>query len=375
MAKAEVLFITARTTKYNYESSLIARFDYALEQFNLRRFFSSGQIIPIKLHLGSRGATPIIRPIYIKKVIDKLKMIGVKPFVTDSARINAYDYLMVANYEGYNQSTFSVPVVIADGIYGMDSVTVEAGEILGRVQVPSAIYDAPAMVVMSHCKGHVGAGFGGAIKNIAMGGVSLKSRTGNWESCRGKAHFLLETKVFWDKNKCTQCLTCVNICPLENAISFIENNIIINDTKCWRCGRCIRVCPSGALYTPGDDQLFQKALAEQALAVLSTFDKGKIVYINILLDILPECDCMDTADVPVVQDIGILISDDPVAIDWASLDLINKQKPLPASQAEGITLLPDKDIFSVLHQKNSRGHMEFLANKGGGNKEYILKKF
>jgi uncharacterized Fe-S center protein len=108
------------------------------------------------------------------------------------------------------------PVILADGLFGCDSIEVEAGPVLGSVQVASAIYDAPAMIVVSHCKGHVGAGYGGAIKNLAMGGVAGRYRSGDWKQARGHLHAASEeSSIFRDPELCTICLQCLHVCPTE----------------------------------------------------------------------------------------------------------------------------------------------------------------
>ena len=369
--KAKVYFISARTFRYGYKDSLAGKFENFLTQFPLNKFVGKNEVVPIKMHLGSYGSVIPIPPAYVNIVVKIVKQIPAKPFVTDSARIKAYDYLEVARRNGYDYSTLGAPVIIADGIYGLDTIEVKAGRLLKKVSLASAIYDAKSMIVLTHFKGHIQAGIGGAIKNLAMGGISGKPRDGTWEMGRGKAHFLVGSEVLWDEEKCIHCLTCVDICPVD-AVSEIDGKIVIDHKKCWRCGRCISACPSGALFTEKDDALFQEALAEQAAAVVSTFPKNKILYINFLLHIQPECDCMDAMDVPIVQDIGILISDDPVAIDTASLDLVNKEKPLPNSRATDISIPSGMGYFEAIHRKKPRLHIEFAEKMGLGTMNYEI---
>ncbi|MCX7792841.1 MAG: DUF362 domain-containing protein [Thermodesulfovibrionales bacterium] len=368
---ANVYFASARVKKWKYSESLPGKLERLLKEINLNNYFEKGEWVAIKTHFGSDGAHRIVRPVFLRKVVEGLKSIGAKPFITDTVRIKGLDYLEVANQNGINHLSCGAPVVLADGLYGNDNIMVKAGEILGEIAVASVIYDVPAMVVCSHFKGHINAGFGGAIKNLAMGAVSGAHRHCGWKCGRGAMHTIGEGMLIWDKEKCELCLQCEEICPLE-CIEFKEGEFSYDDERCWRCGRCTRVCPEGALMLPGDDELFMRSLAEAAMAVLSTFKPGKVIYINFLTEIQPECDCMPAAEVPVIQDQGILISDDIVAIEQASLDLITGKAPLPQSLAEDMGIKPGDDILLGLHKKPYILQIEEAERLGLGTRKYNL---
>lgn len=350
MNKSIVYFASSRVKKWKYEDSMPGKLDRLLKKINLSIYFEKKEWVAIKTHFGSEGAHRIVRPVFIRKIVDELNAIGAKPFVTDTVRIKGLDYLEVANQNGINHLSVGAPVVLADGLYGNDNILVKAGPILGEIAVASVIHDVTAMVVCSHIKGHINAGYGGAIKNIAMGAVSGSHRHCGWKCGRGSMHAIGEGELIWDEEKCAFCYQCVEICPLE-CINIKDNKLTYKDEKCWRCGRCTRVCPEGALTMPGDDDLFMKSLAEAAKAVLSTFKPKKVIYINFLTEIQPECDCMPAADVPVIQDIGILASDDIVAIEKASTDMLLKETPLPHSLAQDAGIKKGDDILYELHKK------------------------
>lgn len=368
---ADVYFAPARVKKWKYSESLPGKLERLLKEIDLTRYFEKEEWVAIKTHFGSEGAHRIVRPVFLRKVVEALRSIGAKPFITDTVRIKGLDYLEVANQNGINHLSCGAPVVLADGLYGNDNIMVRAGEILGEIAVASVIYDVPAMVVCSHFKGHINAGFGGAIKNLAMGGVSGSHRHCGWKCGRGAMHTIGEGMLVWDKEKCALCLQCEEICPLD-CIEFKEGEFTYNDERCWRCGRCTRVCPEGALVLPGDDELFMRSLAEAAMAVLSTFKPGKVLYINFLTEIQPECDCMPAAEVPVVQDQGILISDDIVAIEQASLDLITGKTPLPESLAEEMGIKKSDDILMALHNKPYILQIVEAERLGLGTRRYRL---
>lgn len=175
----------------------------------------------------------------------------------------------------------------------------------------------------------------------------------------------------WDESLCTFCGICANNCP-QDAIEVKPDSFLVDEKSCWRCGRCVRVCPEGALTVPISMENFQVSLAEAAKAVLSTFGPAKVFYINFLMDIQPECDCMAVSDTPVVQDQGILLGDDVVAIDKASLDLIGKARPLPQSKAEQMEVEEGSDVLSLIHRKDAKIQIEAAEKMGLGKTDYQL---
>ncbi|MGA2735326.1 MAG: DUF362 domain-containing protein [Syntrophobacteraceae bacterium] len=367
--KPKVYQISPLSRTFAYESGLMGKFENFLKDFDFSSFIPKDEVVPLKMHLGNQGAFRTIRPQFVKLVADAVKRVPAKPFVTDSVRVPGYEYLEVAKDAGYTHLTLNAPVVLADGIFGNDSIKVYAGDLLGEMSVASAIHDAKSMVVLTHVKGHIQAVLGGALKNISMGGVSQAPRGGDWHQGRGKMHFLMGDLMQWDETKCILCLDCMNVCPAE-CITFPDDTYTVNKEKCWRCGRCSRVCPVEAIIVPITHELFMRAVAEGAKAVLSTFEPHRIVYVNFLLEMQPECDCMPLADPPVAQDQGILISDDPVAIDTATLDILSRVKPLPDSRASDITPKEGWDVFSLLHKKDGRLQIKEAEAMGLGTNDY-----
>ncbi len=366
---SKVFFVPARTRKWKYSESMPGKLERLLEAFSLSTVFEKDEWVAIKTHFGSQGAHRVVRPVFLRKVVDAVKAAGAKPFVTDTVRIRGLEYLEVANSNGINHLSVGAPVILADGLFGNDNIIVPAGEILGKVAVASVIHDVTAMVVCSHVKGHINAGYAGAIKNMAMGGVSSAHRECGWRCGRGAMHTIGEGELTWNGTLCDSCMQCVEICPLE-LITFEDGRLSWDEENCWRCGRCVRCCPSKAIYLPGDDETFMKSLAEAASAVLGTFRPGKVVYINFLTEVQPECDCMPAADVPVVQDAGILLSRDIVAVEQASVDILLKQQPLPSSMAEDLD--GEADIFRKLHDKPYELQLTEAERLGLGTREYEL---
>ncbi|MEW6110023.1 MAG: DUF362 domain-containing protein [Nitrospirota bacterium] len=368
---AKVYFASARARKWKYDDSMPGKLERLLKEIGLMNYFSPDEWVAVKTHFGSEGAHRIVRPVFLRKVVDALKRIGARPFVTDTVRIKGLDYLEVANQNGINHLTVGSPVVLADGLYGNDNLMVKAGEILGEIAIASVIYDVPAMVVCSHVKGHINSGYAGAVKNLAMGGVSGYHRTCGWRCGRGSMHTIGEGELVWDSDRCELCYQCSEICPLD-AIQFKNEELVWNGDICWRCGRCERVCQSESLSLPGDDERFMRSLAEAAKAVMSTFESKKIIFINFLTEIQPECDCMPAADVPIIQDIGILISEDIVSVEQASIDMLNESVPLPRSLAHDKKIADGDDILMKLHHKPYMIQIEEAERLGLGSRKYEI---
>jgi uncharacterized Fe-S center protein len=370
---SSVYFAPARARRWDYSASQVAGLERLVERIDLGGRIAEGEYVAIKTHLGSWGAHRIVRPRFLRILADAVKAASGKPFVCDTVRIEGWDYLEVANQNGINPQSVGCPVILADGLFGCDSIEVKAGPVLESVRVASAIHDAPAMIVVSHCKGHIEAGYGGAIKNLAMGGVAGRHRSGDWKQARGHLHAASgESSVIRDPELCTLCLQCLHVCPTE-AIYEEGDGLVVDDDKCWRCGRCERVCPEGAIQLEkrGEDE-FQMALAEGTQAVLSTFEPGKVLFFNFVLEVQPECDCMPMADTPVVQDQGILASMDVVAVEQAALDLINGGVPLPDSLAADRGLQAGQRILAEALGVDGQVHVDAAAQIGLGSRAYEL---
>ena len=368
---SNVYFSTARTLRWDYNHSGPGKLEALLQKMNFAERFTEDEWVAIKTHWGSHGAFRIVPPVMIRKVVEAVQETGAKPFVTDTVRIMGLDYIEVANQNGLNHLSCGAPVVLADGLFGKDSVLVKAGPLLGDIAVASTIHDVPAMIVCSHTKGHINSGYAGALKNLAMGCVSSRHRNHGWKKGRGAMHCHGEANLQWNQEVCTFCEQCKSICPL-NAIDFKEGVFVVDQNTCWHCGRCSRVCQEGALTLPQDDVTFQKSLAEAAAAVLSTFKKGKVIYVNFLYEIQPECDCMPVADVPVIQDQGIMISEDIVAIEQASLDMLKTAPPLPQSAADNANIKPGDDVMFKLNPRPMQIQIDEAEKLGLGTKKYTL---
>lgn len=366
---AALRFVNARSQGNfaSYEISLPAKLERMLEEQNLSSMINEGDYVAIKTHFGSRGGHRIIRPIFMKRIVDAVKKAGGRPFVTDTTRIPGIEYLEAASQNGINEATLGCPVIMADGLFGKDSAMVKAGT-MDEIGIASAIYDAPVMIVATHCKGHIGAGFGGAIKNISMGCVSGSVR-GEGKN-RGRIHAMENERVEWNSKECILCQECVKSCD-HGAIQLYEQTIIIDHNECQKCGRCTRVCPEHALILETSEKRFHHGMADVTKAVLNTFEEGKILYLNFILEVMPHCDCHQHSDVPIINDQGILMGTDPLAIDLASMDIIENAELCPDSAGEGHESGPG--LFKRITKRNADFYLERCAEAGVGSREWVIE--
>ncbi|RJX15183.1 DUF362 domain-containing protein [Candidatus Bathyarchaeota archaeon] len=285
----------------------------SLENFNLEPF--KGKVVAVKLHMGERGNRSHVHPSYLSSLVKILKDAGCEPFLTDTTtlyvgpRDTGLGYLKVSAENGFNQIGIGAPVIIADGLYGTDVVEISfKGSRLEDASVGKALYDAEGIVVVSHVKGHALTGLAGAIKNIAMGFGSKKFKK--------FMHSLLKPKLLYPE-KCSGCGTCVRVCGFK-AITLVSGKPQIDYEKCVGCGACSR-CPTGALVFPEElIENFNVRLGEVAASILEAFKHKPIIYINIAEKITRYCDCVSDPPELVAEDVGIYVSQDPVAVDVAA---------------------------------------------------------
>jgi len=283
---------------------------------------SEGELVAVKLHFGERGCIHHPRTQIVRAIVDYIKEKKALVFLTDTStlyagfRRNAVEYLETAAMNGFTIGTTNAPIIIADGLLGRDCIEVETPGELGSTAVASAIAEADAMVVLSHFKFHVSFGFGGALKNLAMGCVARKTKF--------DIHAVAKPEIIAER--CVGCGLCARHCRWR-AISILEGKAVIDYEKCVGCGDCVAICRRGAVRMPwGTSEYGERMLkraAEAVYGVLKTFEKDKVLYVNLLVEITRLCDCATSLEPPVSMDIGMLASYDPVAIDQASLDLVN----------------------------------------------------
>ncbi len=328
MDKVSKVYYTDLRAKTGY--NLLDKLQNLIKTAGINTIDMNNKFVAIKIHFGEPGNLSFLRPNYAKAVADVVKQQGGMPFLTDcntlyvGRRKNALDHIEAAYENGFTPFSTGCQVIIADGLKGTDEtyVPVEGGELVKEAKIGTAIMDADIFISLSHFKGHEAAGFGGALKNIGMG---CGSRAGKMEQhCAGKPTV--------DHNVCVGCMQCAKACA-HSAISFENKKATISHSSCVGCGRCIGMCNFDAISVSIDSANIDlnKKIAEYSKAVLSNRPS---FHINLVMDVSPYCDCHAENDLPIIPDVGMFASFDPVALDKACADACNKQPVMPGSMLE-----------------------------------------
>lgn len=365
MEKSNVYYTSFRTT---FQENLLQKLERLVKKAGiLEQIDFHDKYTAIKIHFGELGNLSFIRANYAKVIVDLVKAQGGKAFLTDcntlyvGSRKNALDHLDTAYTNGFTPFSTGCHVLIADGLKGTDETIVPIdGEYIKEAKIGRAVMDADIFISLSHFKGHEMTGFGGALKNIGMG---CGSRAGKMEMHNsGKPHVIPES--------CIGCHACEKICA-HSAISFADKKAAINHDNCVGCGRCIGICPKDAIncdYDESNDILNYK-IAEYSYAVLK--DRPNF-HINLVMDVSPCCDCHAENDVPIVPDIGMFASFDPVALDVACADAVNQQ---PVIEGSILSELPHNhhDHFKNTHpETNWQAAIDHAVKIGLGSRDYHL---
>lgn len=325
----------------------------------------------IKIHFGEPGNLAFLRPNWAKTVADFVRERGGKPFLTDcntlyvGGRKNALDHLDSAYLNGFSPFSTGCHVIIADGLKGTDEayVPVEGGEYIKEAKIGRAVMDADIVISLTHFKGHEATGFGGALKNLGMG---CGSRAGKMEQ-----HNAGKPSV---RNKhCVGCGMCTRICA-HDAITITDGKASIDHNKCVGCGRCIGMCPRDAIACKFDESniILNRKIAEYTKAVVA----GRpCFHISLVIDVSPNCDCHAENDVPIVPNIGMFASFDPVALDQACADAVMGTPINPGSCIGEHVCEENTDPFYLAHpDTNWQSALEHAEKIGIGTRKYELIK-
>ncbi|MCL2890676.1 MAG: DUF362 domain-containing protein [Methanomassiliicoccaceae archaeon] len=325
------------------------------------------KFVAVKIHFGEPGNLSYLRPNYAKAMVDVIKEKGGIPFLTDCStlyvgrRKDAAEHLDAAYENGFNPFATGCHVIIGDGLKGDDDVDVPIdGVCLKSAKIGRAVVDADVVISMTHFKCHELTGFGGAIKNLGMGCASR----------RGKMELHSSNKPSVDQKKCTGCGHCADKCA-ESAIS-VSKKATINEKICVGCGRCISMCRFDAINVNMDqpNDVLCKRTSEYALA--SIIGKPNF-HVSMVIDVSPACDCYSHNDIPIVPDIGMFASFDPVALDVACADSVNKQPVVKGSVLFG-KIEENEDRFTGTHTATDwRVMTEHAETIGMGSASYSLK--
>ena len=325
MEKSKVYFTDFRT---HVGVSLTEKLQRLIKKAGITDIDMDGKFVAIKMHFGELGNLSYLRPNYAKAVADVVKECGGKPFLTDcntlypGSRKNALEHLDCANINGFNTITTGCQIIIGDGLRGTDDITVPVrnGKYCKEAYIGRAVMDADIFISLTHFKGHESTGFGGAIKNIGMGCGSRAGKMQQHNSGKPIVH----------DDLCRGCRRCAKECG-SDAITYENGKAVINQDICKGCGRCIGACAFDAIENQNWDanEILGRKMAEYSQAVC---DGRPTFHISLVRDISPNCDCHGENDAPILPDVGIFASFDPVALDQACVDACLHATPMPNSQ-------------------------------------------
>ncbi len=366
MEKSKVYFTDLRTKSGN---NLLNKLKKLVLQAGIRNIDFKDKFAALKIHFGEAGNLAYIRPNYAASIIRLIKDLGGAPFLTDAntlylgERANAVDHLNTAMKNGFNRIAVECDVIIADGLKGTEYRQIPINK--KHCQAPkiaSAIADADIIVSLTHFKGHEMTGFGGALKNIGMGSGSRS----------GKMEMHSDSKPKIKIKNCVGCGQCIRNCS-QNAIHFDENKKAeIDYQKCIGCGQCVAVCQYSAAvvgsYASGI--IVQEKMMEYAYAVLKNKPH---FHVSFIMDVSPFCDCLDYNDMAITPDIGMAASFDPVALDKACVDLVNKASMVKQSVLEEGDFHEGEDKFTHVHTDTDwKIGLKYAEKLGLGTENYQL---
>jgi len=367
--KSPIYFLPLRAKNEN--QSILRRLKRLAKKL-LEERMAKGDLVAIKLHFGEPGNHAFLRPIFVRQVVEAVKELGGKPFLTDAntlykgGRANAVDHLESAIYNGFGYSSVGAPIIIADGIYGDYYKEVEVNlKHFKKIRVAGAIHDADFLLVLTHVKGHMSAGVGGAIKNVGMGGAPRS----------GKQMQHAQFKPDPNPKLCIGCKRCVNHCP-TGALELVDKKSkLTRPDLCIGCGECAVVCPTSAIKILWNESAIglQEKMAEFTYGMLKQ-KEPKYAFINFVMDVSPDCDCASWHDANIVPDVGILGGWDIVAIDQASCDLINAQIGLKDTALTN-NFDPGEDKIKAIHPNIDWSlQIKYAEEIGLGSRDYELIK-
>jgi len=384
--KNPVFFIPVYVS--DHIEDIVLKFQKLIEKSRILDVVRKDTTVAVKMHFGEEGNTGYVRPEYVRLLADELIQRGAMPVLSDTntlyrgRRTNSVDHQQIAYEHGFTEDAVHAQVFIPDDMQPAQVYTVQLnGPYIKQAKIARFFHESDTLVAVTHFKGHIMTGFGGSLKNVGMG---CATREGKLAQHSDIAPFVI-------KQKCVGCGSCLKVCPVKAIDVFPSpechglrpwmNNgeerrptgsthgapgsrkAFIDTRKCIGCASCIAACANyNAIevdWGSGRDTL-QERMIEYAQAVLG-HKKGRCAFFNFCIKITKECDCLAKDDPRIVEDVGILASVDPVAVDKASFDLVIQKA--------------GKDIFAQVHP-DVRGakHLQYAAARGLGNLEYELQE-
>jgi hypothetical protein len=348
--------------------SVVSKIDRLFSLDEMNRLIAPERSLAVKINMSELGYSHYLPPVVIATLFEKLRDRGAVPVVTDSSslfkgsRFSGYDWVNTALAQGFsNGETFDNQMMLAGGYTGEEgNFYPTEGEHLGGIDIGSLMTDSGNIVVISHVTAHPLMGIAGAVSNLGLGFLTVSGKL--------KVHDSL--KISYEDQKCDKCRVCLSFCP-TGAISENNGNISFDSRICNNCMGCFVSCPAGAIrIEPEGMPVFQESVVEAAHTVKSKVRDGAF-FINFLSSVTPQTDDYPYSDVPFIPDMGILASEDPVAADWATYQMIMRSPGVPGSAAQDLNVLEKGDDKIKAITGVTPVHMlEYAEKMGLGTREF-----
>jgi uncharacterized Fe-S center protein len=365
---SKVYFADLRST---HKENLVDKVGRLAQTAGLSSAIKPRDLVAVKMHFGEAGNAAFIRSVFVRKIVQLIKAEGGVPFLSDAntvyvgTRSDAPSHLLTAIQNGFSHASVDAPIIIADGLRGKSEVAVDIHQKnIQQAYIGAEIVQADALISLAHFKGHELSGFGGTIKNLGMGCASRKGKLAQ--------HSTVSPDI--KRKKCIGCGDCIPHCS-QGALSIVEKKAVMDTQKCIGCGECVLICAQEAIQIQWNQAIpiFQENMVEYMMGVLQG-KAGKTLFINFITNVSPACDCYGHNDAPIVRDIGMVASVDPVAIDQASADLVNQETAMPGSCLTQNTG-PGEDKFRGLYPEIDWSYqLEYAEKIGLGSRRYTLEK-
>jgi len=364
----DTIYFTDMQTEFG--NSLEKKFRALLKKSGYLEGITEGQLVALKVHVGERGNLGYVNPNFARIVAEEVKARGGKPFLTDTntlysgGRHNGVDHSVTAIQHGYTHATVGAPFVPADGVRGLAYREIAVvGEHFSKAKLASGVLEAEKIIFLTHFKGHIEAGFGGSLKNLSMGCASIAGKM--------EQHAAAKPEVKLEN--CVGCRQCYRVCPV-GAIAMAEGKAVIDYEVCIGCGQCVAACNYEAMGagSAAEQKDFIEKVAEYAYAAYDYFGENAL-YLNFAMNITPDCDCWPANDIPVVEDVGMLVGRNPFALDRATMDLVNKARPYATSRYRE-KIHGERDVFEEVWENPLAGTVfEHAQTQFGVDLQYELR--
>ncbi|MGD9048882.1 MAG: DUF362 domain-containing protein [Anaerolineae bacterium] len=370
--KSQVYFMDFRSTEKENLLQKLARLVHAA---GIRDTFRARDLVAVKVHFGGPGNTSTVRPVYLRQIVHIIRETGGIPFLTDTTTLSeisppgrgdAPSHLQIAVENGFAYPVVDAPIVIADGLRGLSEVVVTIDQKrFEAVSIAAEIANADALISVAHFKLHEGAGFGGALKNLAIGCATRGAKL--------RQHSARPPKIIAEK--CTACGRCVAHCP-SGALTIVDNTVVRDADRCNMCAICYGDCPDRAfdivwISSEEDPYFYHETKMEHALGALKG-KEGRAFFVNFINHVSPNCDCYWHNDAPIIRDVGVVASQDPVAIDQASLDLMNQEPGLPGTALKTNTAPGQDKVRGVYPYSKHEIQLAYAQEISLGFRDYEL---